>query len=948
MRRFNRYSRRMNSNDAPMTQKRSRFRVWAGRMGLALLGLGLLFTGRVAYSLRDRTQGYSIRLDIPPQAAGTNAPDFRVGFGRVDITPKVGQGAPPVWMAGFSQGRAATGVHDPLSVTALVMDDGHVRVGVAVLDAIGFFYDDVIAVRRACEAELKLNYTIVCSTHNHSTPDLMGLWGPNPFESGIDVNYRERVIQSAAQALRTAAGGLQVSKVSVHEIQTPPDGLVADTRKPQVFDCDLRVMLFRNATGDAVIGSMVGWGNHPETPWAKNTELTADFPGVLRNALENGIHQGNQVAMPGLGGMHLFVNGAVGGLMTTHPSITVRDPFSGQEFKTPSHDKTQALGHQLARRILDRVSNLQLPASAAAPIGIHARTIEVPVGNHGFLAGSVVGVLNRGHSSWMKMKTEVAVLTVGEASIACIPGEIYPEIVNGGVERAPGGDYDVPPVEIPSIREMMPGKVKFVFGLANDEMGYIIPRSEWDQKPPYLYGAKGAPYGEVNSVGPDTAPLIHASIKTLCEASRADMIVASTFLTAFRGSASEAAVVPSHDVFVLQAARCRRLLKSSVVDFYLPHCVDTKNGGYLEEMKEGRFVSSDQKFLTLQARQLWSFSVLAGEDAALRATALAAAQSGFEFIEGKMRDAQGGGYFAKVSDVGKPIDDRKHAYLNSFALYGLAAYHRATGDPRALKAAQELFQVFETRFRDERNGGYHEFFHRDWTPVVDEKESRYVGVIGTKTYNTHLHLLESFAELYRVWPDAWVARRVQELILINTSTLMDPKHHCNVDGWWPDWRRVETPENLRASYGHDVECAWLVIDAADAVGLSRRPLVTWASSLIGYSLAHGYDREHGGFFYSGPLGGDALDTRKEWWVEAEALVGLLTLYRETRQPEYFARFQETLDFIERHHIAKEGGWWATLKADGSATSSRSRSSMWQGAYHSGRALLSSAKILEKL
>ncbi|MBI3870082.1 MAG: AGE family epimerase/isomerase [Verrucomicrobia bacterium] len=405
---------------------------------------------------------------------------------------------------------------------------------------------------------------------------------------------------------------------------------------------------------------------------------------------------------------------------------------------------------------------------------------------------------------------------------------------------------------------------------------------------------------------------------------------------------------PAREEFALQAARCRRLLKTSVVDFYLPHCVDARNGGYFEEMKEGKFVSSGSKFATLQARQMWTFSVLAREDASLRAVALEAARSGFEFIEGRMKDAEGGGYFAKVSDEGKPVDDRKHAYLNSFVLYGLAAYHRATGDPRALASAQALFRVFETRFRDAANGGYHEFFHRDWTPVVDEKETRYVGAIGTKTYNTHLHLLESFAELYREWPDPLLARRLQELILINTSTLMDPAHHCNIDGWRPDWTRVETPENLRASYGHDVECAWLVIDAADAIGMSRRPFVTWASALVAYSVEHGYDRDRGGFFYTGALGLAAQETRKEWWVQAEALVGLLTLYRETRRPEHFARFVQTLDFIEKHHISSDGGWWATLKADGSLGLNRSRTSMWQGAYHSGRALLWSAKILENL
>ena len=110
----------------------------------------------------------------------------------------------------------------------------------------------------------------------------------------------------------------------------------------------------------------------------------------------------------------------------------------------------------------------------------------------------------------------MALVSLGEASIACIPGEIYPEIVNGGIEKAPGGDFQIDPVETPPIRELMPGKIKFVFGLANDEIGYIIPKSEWDHKAPYLYGAKKKPYGEINSCGPEVAPRIHAAFRELC------------------------------------------------------------------------------------------------------------------------------------------------------------------------------------------------------------------------------------------------------------------------------------------------------------------------------------------------------------------------------------------------------------------------------------------------
>lgn len=397
-----------------------------------------------------------------------------------------------------------------------------------------------------------------------------------------------------------------------------------------------------------------------------------------------------------------------------------------------------------------------------------------------------------------------------------------------------------------------------------------------------------------------------------------------------------------------QAARCRDLLRRTVFEFYHPECVDFVNGGYLEDWRDGRFVPRGERFLTLQARQLWFFSTLAAENIE-RPKCLEAAVPGYLILEAAFRDARNGGYFSKVDDLGRTTDTRKHAYLNSFALYGLVAFHQATKDRQALKRAQELFTVLDRRARDTVNGGYHEFFEADWRPVTSPGKGTYVGALGTKTYNTHLHLLESFAALYRVWPDARLRERLAELVRINTTTVQHPVARCNIDGWKPDWRMVDDPKNLRASYGHDVECIWLTLDAVRALGWSESMYRGWAVSLGDYSMQHGFDREHGGFFYTGPLGAAADDTKKEWWVQTEALVGMLDLYRLTGEVRYYRAFASTLDFIERHQVAPDGaGWCATRNADGSASDNTSRSSMWQGAYHNGRALLLSAKLLDNL
>lgn len=402
---------------------------------------------------------------------------------------------------------------------------------------------------------------------------------------------------------------------------------------------------------------------------------------------------------------------------------------------------------------------------------------------------------------------------------------------------------------------------------------------------------------------------------------------------------------PTREDRVEQANRCRRILKESLVDFYLPACVDTKHGGYFESLRDDKFVSIGEKFLVLQARQLWFFSTLAREGICKDA-ALTAAKSGFDFLENHMRDRRHGGYFAKVSDAGQVKDPRKHVYLNAFALYGLIAYHRAAGDERALVAAKDLFRILEEKAHDRRNGGYIEFFTADWLPIASSKEPGYVGAIGTKTYNTHLHVMEALTDLYQVWPDARVRQRLAELLVINTSTVRHSEHNCNIDGWRPDWKMVETPSNLRASYGHDVECVWLAFDAARTLGMSPQLLRGWAEGLCTYSLKYGYDQRNGGFYYTGPLGRPAQDTRKEWWVQAEALVSMLEMHRLTGKQEYENAFQQTLDFVAKHQVAGKGGWWARRTADG-LTQEQTRTSPWQGAYHSGRAMLRCIKLLQE-
>jgi hypothetical protein len=478
---------------------------------LVVVSLGAAW---VLWHTRDRNRGYTVQLNLQPTMASPS-PALRVGFGREKITPDL---ARSVWLAGFANGRKATAVHDDLWAVAAVIDDGSHRIGIVVLDAIGLFHDEVVAIRRRLAADLRIDYTIVASTHDHSAPDLMGLWGPRTGQSGVDPTYRDQVVGAAANSLIAAAAVLVPARLALSEIALPTEGLVADSRDPQVFDATLRLMHFTSPSDGSTIGTIVNWADHPETTWAENTEVTADFPGYLRDILENGIRADGERVVAGLGGMHVYVNGAIGGLMTTNPETRVPDVFAGQEYALPSHDKARAVGRRLGEAILTTLIARPSAPESTPRLGIIARTIELRLDNPLFRLASAVGTIDRGQPHWNRVRSEIALITIGDATIACVPGELYPEIANGGIVHPPGADFDIAPVEVPPLRELMPGRVKFLFGLANDEVGYIIPKSEWDDRAPWLYGAPTRLYGEINSLGPETGPAIHQAFRDLIPA----------------------------------------------------------------------------------------------------------------------------------------------------------------------------------------------------------------------------------------------------------------------------------------------------------------------------------------------------------------------------------------------------------------------------------------------
>jgi hypothetical protein len=420
----------------------------------------------------------------------------------------------PVWIAGFGNRRAAAGIHDDLWARTMVIDNGQTRLAIVSLDAIGFMYNCVNDVRKMISPENGITYIIITSTHTHEGPDLLGLWGKSSLKSGVNKEYLEYVKVQIVRSVEEAVKNLHPAHLEISEDLTGAASLVEDSRKPDVLDAGLRMIRAIDNVDGKTLGTLISWSNHPETLWGRNLLITSDFPHYLREGIEKGIFKGDSLAEAGAGGVSVYINGAIGGLMTTSPGMAVKDHFSGKEYKDPSFEKAKAQGEQLALLALTAMKK-PVQRIDSASISLIVRTIRVPLHNKMFKIAKIIGLLDRGSPGLRYMLTEMAVFKIGPISFATLPGEVYPEIINGGIEAPAGNDFSIAAVQVPSIREMMTGRFRFIIGLANDEIGYIIPESEWDTKPPFTYGRTDAPYGEENSMGPETAPVLFEKLKEM-------------------------------------------------------------------------------------------------------------------------------------------------------------------------------------------------------------------------------------------------------------------------------------------------------------------------------------------------------------------------------------------------------------------------------------------------
>jgi len=423
-----------------------------------------------------------------------------------------------IWIAGFGTNRPAKGINDPQWARALALRNNGVTVVIVSVDAIGLFHNECIRIRELVDPSLDIDHVIISSTHCHEVPDTMKIWsfwrrikGLDIPLIGFDSRYLENLQREAAAAVEEAVRKLEHCDMYCATVALPKEGFVQDTRKPHVLDLNMYLWRFTKPDADETIATLVSWGNHPETLGGRNCIVSSDFCHYLREGVENGVPDPNGVA--GLGGTCVYVQGMIGGLMTQlRIEVPHRDGI--RKFKEDGFEKTEALGENVAIAACKALREPALVWKNENPlVAVTAKTFLAPMSGK-FKWGIMLGAIHEGYYRGGRAKSEANLLRIGDVLVLTVPGEVYPEIVEGGIEALPGRDFEVAPVETPPLRSLMAGRQNLVVGLANDEIGYIIPKSQWDTNPPFVHNGKSQ-YGEENSPGPDVAATWHGVAKDL-------------------------------------------------------------------------------------------------------------------------------------------------------------------------------------------------------------------------------------------------------------------------------------------------------------------------------------------------------------------------------------------------------------------------------------------------
>lgn len=381
-----------------------------------------------------------------------------------------------------------------------------------------------------------------------------------------------------------------------------------------------------------------------------------------------------------------------------------------------------------------------------------------------------------------------------------------------------------------------------------------------------------------------------------------------------------------------------------ILPFWSGPALDREHGGWMgwlsNELKPDR---TKPKGLILNTRILWTFA--AAHRARQEGLYHEMAERALEWVMQRFWDSEHGGAFWRLDDTGRVIDDSKQIYGQAFYIYALAEFHLAVDAPAALARAKELFELMERHAHDPGQGGYFEARKRDWSATGAESQVGGREINAQKSMNTNLHVLEALTTLYRAWQDPLLAGRLRELIRAFRDKILDSRTHHFHHFFDDSWKVLSN----NYTFGHDIEGSWLLCEAAEALGDQelQREVEGVALRMAKVALQEGIS-SNGGLYYEG-MDGKIVDAGKEWWPQAEALVGFINAWQISGEPEYFEAARGVWTFIERYITDRvHGDWFWRINPDGKLEAQRPKVSEWKGPYHSGRACLEAMRRLEQI
>ncbi|MGO9011754.1 MAG: AGE family epimerase/isomerase [Bryobacteraceae bacterium] len=384
------------------------------------------------------------------------------------------------------------------------------------------------------------------------------------------------------------------------------------------------------------------------------------------------------------------------------------------------------------------------------------------------------------------------------------------------------------------------------------------------------------------------------------------------------------------------AARIERELRDNILPFWMRHTVDREYGGFYGTIGCDLHVEKESpRSAVINARILWTYS------AACRLYGnqyREMADWAYDYIVNKFWDAENGGVYWMLNFQGNPLSDRKQIYAQAFAMYGLAEYFRATGKAESLELAQQLFRLIEEHSYDPAWKGYLEARGRDWSALADLRLSE-KDLNSPKSMNTHLHVLEAYTNLLRVWRDPKLQVKHKELLEVTMDRIVNPATGHFKMFFDNQWNSLSD----HISFGHDIEGSWLILEAAEVFGdaalIDRvRKL---ALTMVRAVYEEGLDQD-GSLFYEANSKGVMIDPNKHWWAQAEAVVGFYNAYQISGEGRFLEASYRAWEYIEDKIVDRlNGEWHAKLRPDGTPYTEKEDGDAclvgpWKCPYHNSR------------